>query len=55
MNVTHYSDEFIHDIEKFNSNNNVLEDLNKYYPVFLSIEKLDYFPTLNIYLINTED
>lgn len=50
-----YSQELIHDIETINKNNTLLQDLNKYYPVFLEIEKLDYFPTLNIKFINTAD
>ncbi|CAD8181342.1 unnamed protein product [Paramecium pentaurelia] len=55
LQIVNYSQELIHDIETINKNNTLLQDLSKYYPVFLEIEKLDYFPTLNIKFINTAD
>ncbi|CAD8186524.1 unnamed protein product [Paramecium octaurelia] len=55
LSIVNYSQELINDIEAINKNNTLLQDLSKYYPVFLDIEKLDYFPTLNIHFINTAD
>ncbi|CAD8186936.1 unnamed protein product [Paramecium pentaurelia] len=55
LSIVNYSQELIHDIESINQNNTLLQDLKKYYPVFLEIEKLDYFPKLNINFINTAD
>ncbi|CAK89742.1 unnamed protein product (macronuclear) [Paramecium tetraurelia] len=51
LQIVDYSQELINDIEAINKNNTLLQDLSKYYPVFLEIEKLDYFPTLNISFI----
>ncbi|CAD8101093.1 unnamed protein product [Paramecium sonneborni] len=55
LQIVNYSKDLIHDIEAMNQNNTLLQDLSKYYPVFLEIEKLTYFPKLNIHFINTED